>query len=135
MDELFGVLPLEKNQAGDYTQYSPLVLAYIGDAVYELYVRTRLVASENIKVNTLHKLATNYVKANGQSERFQTIEALLSEDELAVFKRGRNAKSHVPKNAEMNAYKRATGLEALVGMLYLCGKKERLDQLMSILLN
>ena len=123
------------NEKPDYSQYSPLVLAYIGDGVYELYVRVKLVEEGNAQVQQLHKRATQMVKAEGQSERFALIEPHLTEEEMSIFKRGRNAKSNVPKNAQMGDYKRATGLEALVGYLFLSAQKERLDALMEILLN
>lgn len=118
----------------DFSQYSPLVLAYMGDAVYELFVRRFLVSRENMPVAKLHKSATALVKAKGQSDRFLKVEAMLSEEEAAVFRRGRNAKSHVPKNADMADYKRATGVEALLGYLYLSGREERLTELIEVML-
>lgn len=110
--------------------YSPLALAYQGDAVYELMVRTYLLTKEEGSVNTLHKRAAAFVSAAAQSRFMETLEPKLSEEELDVYHRGRNAKSHSrPKNAEMIAYRRATGFEALFGFLYLCGREERLEEL------
>lgn len=109
--------------------YSPLALAYLGDAVYELYVRTYL-CHKNAPVHTLHKEATAYVKAEAQSKLMEVLEPLLTEEETAVYKRGRNAKSStVPKNADVLDYRRATGFEALLGYLYVSRQTERLETL------
>lgn len=115
-------------------EYSPLVLAYIGDAVYELYVRKKLVVGHNMPVDKLHKSATKLVNAGAQSESYKKIEEVLSEKETTIFKRGRNAKSTVPKNADMAEYRCATGLETLIGYIYLNGDKSRLDEIMSLIL-
>lgn len=115
-------------------EYSPLVLAYIGDAVYELYVRNMLVSEHNIQVDKLHKMAVSIVKSSAQAKSYHKIEQYLTEEELCVFKRGRNAKSSVPKNSDMSEYKIATGLEALIGYIYLSGDKNRLDEIMNIIL-
>lgn len=117
-----------------YDNYSPLVLAYIGDAVFELYVRKMLVEKGNMPVDRLHKMATGYVSAAAQSEAFKRLEENLTELEMSIYKRGRNTKSTVPKNADMAQYRMATGLEALVGYIYLKGGKDRLDEIMSIML-
>jgi ribonuclease-3 family protein len=112
-------------------EYSPLVLAYIGDAIYEVYVRTMIISKGNTAVNNMHKEAKKYVKASEQARIYHTIEAILTESEMSVFKRGRNAKSFtVPKNAVLSDYKHATGLEALVGYLYIDGQLERLMELL-----
>lgn len=121
-----------KNQANEY---SPLVLAYIGDAVFELYVRKMLVKSSSMPVDKLHKTATSYVKASAQSSSFKKIEDKLTEQEILIYKRGRNAKSTVPKNADMTDYRIATGLEALIGYIYLTNQKQRLDEIMSMILS
>lgn len=115
-------------------QYAPLVLAYIGDAVYEIYVRTRVIAENpNMPAYKLHKQSIKYVKAQAQSNSMLAVAELLSEQEEAVFKRGRNAKSAtVPKNADLADYRRATGFEALVGYLYLSEEKDRLEQIMKM---
>ena len=108
---------------------SPLVLAYIGDTIYESYIREYLIRKNiNKKVNDLHKSAIKYVNAKAQATVMHEIEEELSEDELRIYKRGRNQKSHTsPKNADIIDYKCATGFEALVGYLHLGGEKDRLD--------
>ena len=116
------------------SQLAPLVLAYIGDGVYELFVRTRVIEEhENMPAHKLHKKTVQYVKAQAQSESMNALLPCLTEEEEAVFRRGRNAKSHtVPKNADLMEYKRATGFEALIGYLYLSEETDRLNELMSI---
>lgn len=112
-------------------EYSPLVLAYIGDAIYEIYVRTMIISKGNTSVNNMNKEAKKYVKASEQARIYHNIENVLTEAEMSVFKRGRNAKSFsVPKNAEISDYRHATGLEALVGYLYIDGQVERLMELL-----
>ncbi|MPM35655.1 Mini-ribonuclease 3 [bioreactor metagenome] len=108
---------------------SPLVLAYIGDTVYETYIREYLITKNiNKKVNDLHKSAVKYVKAKAQATIIHEIEEQLTEEELRIFKRGRNQKSHTsPKNADIIDYKHATGFEALIGYLHLGKEKERLE--------
>lgn len=114
-------------------QYSALTLAYIGDCVFELYVRTYLIKDKDFPVKMLHKNATKYVKAAAQAEYFHKIEGILTEEETAVFHRGRNANSKPPKNADMIDYKIATGVEALIGYTYLKGDTERLMTLLGFL--
>ena len=108
---------------------SPLVLAYLGDTVYESYIREHLIRQNiNRKVNNLHKLAIQYSKAKAQATIIHELEDELTEEEMKIFKRGRNQKSHTsPKNADIIDYKCATGFEALVGYLYLNEEKERLE--------
>lgn len=115
-------------------QYSPLVLAYIGDAIYEAYVRNRVIEEhEDMPAYKLHRLSVEYVKAHAQSVSMLVAEPLLSEEEEAVYKRGRNAKSAtVPKNADLTDYRRATGFEALIGWLYLSKEEKRLEEIMKI---
>lgn len=110
---------------------SPLVLAYIGDTVYETYIREYLITKNiNKKVNDLHKSAVKYVKAKAQATIMHEIEEQLTEEELRIFKRGRNQKSHTsPKNADIIDYKHATGFEALIGYLHLGKEKERLEHI------
>lgn len=112
--------------------YSPLVLAYIGDSVYEVYVRERVLeANPAMPAYKLHREAVKYVKAAAQAKSIHIIEDTLDEDELSVYKRGRNAKSPtVPKNADVTDYRCATGFEALIGYLHLSGKNERVRELM-----
>ena len=118
----------------DVDNISPIVLAYIGDAVYDLYVRTKLIAESRTNVDRLHKAATGYVKAAAQAQSFRAVESVLTEQELSIFKRGRNAKSAVPKNADMGEYRVATGLETLVGYIYLKQDITRLNDIMNLIL-
>ena len=104
----------------DLRSYSPLTLAYIGDGVYELIIRTILVKKGNCPVNRLHKKASSLVKAGAQSACMEVIEEELTPEELSVYRRGRNAHSPtMAKHATMADYRRATGFEALMGYLYL----------------
>ena len=104
----------------DLRSYSPRTLAYIGDAVYELIIRTVLVKKGNCPVNRLHKKASSLVKAGAQSAIMEVIEEELTPEELSVYRRGRNAHSPtMAKHATMADYRRATGFEALMGYLYL----------------
>ena len=104
----------------DLRSYSPLTLAYIGDGVYELIIRTILVKKGNCPVNRLHKKASSLVKAGAQSAIVEVIEEKLTPEELSVYRRGRNAHSPtMAKHATMADYRRATGFEALMGYLYL----------------
>lgn len=114
---------------------SPLVLAYVGDTVYDLFVRTYLVNNSDASVHNLHVKAAKKVCAAAQSSAFRRIENMLSEDELTIYKRGRNSHlGSIPKNASVADYRTATGLEALVGFLYLSGCDSRLEEIMDILL-
>ena len=114
-------------------QYSPLTLAYIGDCVYELFVRTYLIRQSDCRMKKLHKAATEFVCARAQAELFHKIEGILTEEETEVYKRGRNTNSHPPKNADLRDYKSATGIEALIGFLYLTGNDGRITELLSYL--
>lgn len=114
----------------DLRTYSPLTLAYIGDAIFELVVRTVLVERKNTQAEKLHKAATKIVKAETQALMIEAIKEELTEEELAVYKRGRNAKAVTrAKNATMSEYRRATGFEALMGYLYLKGDIARMLEL------
>ncbi len=117
----------------DLRTYSPLTLAYIGDAIFELVVRTVLVERKNTQPEKLHKAATKIVKAETQAIMIEAIKEDLTEEEQAVFKRGRNAKAVTrAKNATMSEYRRATGFEALMGYLYLKGEMERMIELIRL---
>ncbi|MBS6396221.1 MAG: ribonuclease III [Clostridiales bacterium] len=114
----------------DIRTYSPLVLAYIGDGIYELIVRTILVGKGNCQANTLHKKASSHVKASAQAEMILSLQVDLTEEEMQVYKRGRNAKTvSMAKHATMHDYRHATGFEALMGYLYLTGQMERMIDL------
>lgn len=108
---------------------SPLVLAYLGDTVYESYIREHLIRQNiNRKVNDLHKSAIQYSKAKAQATIIHELQDELTEEEVRIFKRGRNQKPHTsPKNADIIDYKCATGFEALIGYLYLSEDRERLE--------
>ena len=117
----------------DIRTYSPLTLAYIGDAIYELVIRTILVEKGNTQVNKLHQRASKLVKASAQSEIIEKLKPYLTEEEMGIFKRGRNAKSFtMAKNASMSDYRRATGFEALMGYLYLTEQWDRMLDLSKI---
>lgn len=117
----------------DLRTYSPLTLAYIGDAIFELVVRTVLVERKNTQAEKLHKAATKIVKAETQALMIESIKDELTEEEMAVYKRGRNAKAVTrAKNATMSEYRRATGFEALMGYLYLKGDMERMIKLIHL---
>ena len=117
-------------QKQDVNGYSPLVLAYIGDCVYELVIRTKVVNSGNMQVSKMHKQSAQLVKASAQAEMVHGIMELLTDTEKKVYKRGRNAKSAtMAKNATMTEYRTATGFEALIGYLYLSGQRERMVEL------
>lgn len=125
LKELFGL------EDRDIRTYSPLTLAYIGDGIYELIIRTILVKQGNCPVNRLHKHASSLVKAAAQSAMMETIEPLLTEEEHSVYRRGRNAHSPtMAKHATMSDYRRATGFEALMGYLYL---KEDMPRMIALI--
>jgi len=114
-------------------QLSPVVLAYIGDAVFEIYVRQRLVAGYTRKPHELHRAATRHVSAAAQAKLLERWQPLLTGEEADIVRRGRNTKSgQPPKNADPADYRHATALECLVGYLYYRGDKERLEQLIDI---
>lgn len=111
----------------DLKTYSPLTLAFIGDVVYDLIIRTLVVENGNAPVNKLHRKVSSLVKAPAQMELFHRIEDRLTEEEMAVYKRGRNAKSFTSaKNASITEYRSATGFEALIGYLYLNNEFSRI---------
>ncbi len=114
----------------DVRTYSPLVLAYIGDAVYELLIRTRVINHGSMQVNKMHKKSASLVKAETQANLIKALMDGLTEEELAVYKRGRNAKSvTTAKHATMIDYRMATGFEALIGYLYLTEQTGRMLEL------
>lgn len=117
----------------DVKTYSPLSLAYMGDCVYELFIRTILVNEKNDKVNHYHKKASALVKAEAQAKLIKKLEPHLTEEEHAVYKRGRNAKSvTTAKHATVIDYRMATGFEALIGYLYLKKDLKRIVDLIKI---
>ena len=127
LDRLFQL----ENQ--DIRTYSPLTLAYIGDGVYEVVVRTILVRRGNCPVNQLHKRAVRLVKAGAQAEMARKLRPLLTAEEEEVFRRGRNAHSPtMPRHATVADYRHATGFEALIGWLYLQKRTDRLLELIHL---
>lgn len=114
----------------DVATYSPLALAYIGDGIYDLVIRSIVVGRGNTKASRLHYTTSQLVKAHAQSEMMHTLQPLLTEEEADVYRRGRNAKSPtMAKNATMSDYRRATGFEALMGYLYLTDRFDRILEL------
>lgn len=116
-----------KLQPVNVCAYSPLVLAYIGDAVYEVLIRTKVINRGSMQVNKMHKKSASLVKAESQANMIKVLQEELTEEELSVYKRGRNARSAtMAKHATMIDYRMATGFEALIGYLYLQSRYERL---------
>jgi ribonuclease III family protein len=111
-----------------------LALAYLGDAIFETYVRFHLLQNGQVKPNLLHREATKYVSAKAQSGVLHQLmeQGYFDDEEIAIIKRGRNAKSgSVPKNTDVQTYRYSTAFEALIGSLYLSGKKERLEDIIT----
>ena len=110
---------------------SPLTWAYVGDCVYELYIRTKLVNQTNLKPHKLHIETIKYVKAKAQAKRLEEIYEILTQEEKEIVRRGRNAQSHhLPKNANVQEYHHATAFEALIGYLYLTKKFKRVKEIL-----
>ena len=119
----------------EVNEISSLGLAHIGDAVYEILVRTYLITSGSTTGAHLHNDTTSLVNAGAQAEAADRILPLLSEEETGFYRRGRNADVHnIPKNATHAQYSRATGLEALFGAMYLLGRQDRLRELFSVIM-
>ncbi|MDE5943722.1 MAG: ribonuclease III [Clostridia bacterium] len=119
---------IEKERARNL---SPVTLAFVGDAVYSLYVREKLVLSTDFKTGELQKLTSQQVSAHGQSGLLEKLIPLFNEEETDIYKRGRNAKkSTKSKNASVAEYNRSTGFEAVIGYLYLTGQYKRIEQLL-----
>jgi ribonuclease III family protein len=118
------------NAQCDPKSFSPLTLAFVGDAVFEVFVRERLVCMGNRPVNDLHRLSVEQVCSRAQAQFSERLLPVLTEEESEAFRRGRNAHTnHVPKNSEVSDYHAATGFESLFGYLYLCGQMDRLREL------
>lgn len=130
LDFLLKSFDIEKKEA---REFSPLVLAYVGDAVYEFIIRSILVSRGNRPVNKLNKDATSLVKAGAQADIIKLLKPELNEEEFVIFKRGRNSSPHtMAKNASMSDYKYATGFESLIGFLYLDNQFERALELVRL---
>lgn len=127
---MFGLSTLDEQSAKNL---STQVLAFVGDAVYTLYIREKLTLSTNLKGRNLHNEVTSFVKATGQSDFIGKILPMLNETEVAIFKRARNHKTlSSAKNASIVDYRRATGLEAVIGYLYLTGNMKRLTTILNL---
>ncbi len=118
----------------DVNRISMLGLAHVGDGVYELLVRTMLCTDGHLAIQDLHRTTVRYVNAPAQARAMEKLLPLLTEEESAIYRRGRNAKVHgVPQNASVAEYHSATGLEALFGWLYLLGRSERISELFALI--
>ena len=125
---------IEKNEI-EVNMMSPLTWAYVGDAVYELYIRTHLVNKTNLKPHKLHIEAIKYVKAQSQAQALKKIEVNLTEKEKEIVRRGRNTENHhVAKNASVQDYMYSTAFEALIGYLYLTNQEKRIKELVEIII-
>jgi ribonuclease-3 family protein len=133
MTDFFNSIEFLNIDNKDVGKMSPLVLAYIGDTVYEIYIRTMIVCDHNDPVNILHRESVKYVCAKAQAGIVEKITGFLTEEELYILRRGRNAKSGtIPKNANVFEYRYATGFEALVGYLYLYKNFDRLNEILKL---
>ena len=136
MDLLEGLNQHLKLEPFKTNTYSPVALAYMGDSIYDLIIRTMVVNKGAKAVGKMHKEVSGYVNAKAQAEIYYKIEPLLTEEERAVFRRGRNAKSNsTPKNADLKTYKHATGFEAILGYLYMSDNLDRIIELVALGLN
>ena len=132
MKEIESIIP-RKKEIEEVKLMKPLVWAYIGDCIYELFIRMNLVNSTNLNPHKLHIESIKYVKAKAQAETLSKIYATLTEEEKDIVRRGRNAEAHhLPKNAELIDYKYATAFEALIGYLYLSKQDSRLKEILDI---
>lgn len=112
---------------------SPLTWAYVGDAVYELYIRTHLTNISNVKPHKLHLESIKYVKAGAQAEMLNKLEDILTDEEKEIVRRGRNQENHhLPKNVSTAEYSKSTAFEALIGYLYLAKEEGRLEEILNI---
>lgn len=135
MSDLGKIMQSFELEAQDYRTFSALTLAYIGDCVFEMVVRTVVIHHSKKAVNDLHKKAIKFVKAESQALMMQGLldEEILTEEERNIYKRGRNTKSHTSaKNASIASYRKATGFEALIGYLYVTNQMERILELTKV---
>ena len=117
---------------GKINTMSPLTWAYIGDAVYELYIRQHFIQTTNLKPNKLHREATKFVKASAQAETLEKLKEYLTEEEQEIVRRGRNTQNHhLPKNANPTDYMYSTAFEGLIGYLYLTKQEKRLNEILT----
>lgn len=128
---MVGLINREKDET-EVNLMSPLVWAYVGDSVYEVFIRNELVNKTKLKPHKLHIASIKYVKAEKQAEILRNIYEDLTDEEKDIVRRGRNAENHhLPKNASVQDYAYSTAFEALIGYLYLSKKDERLKELLS----
>lgn len=133
MDELLEKILPENIKKQDINLISPLVWAYVGDAVYELYIRSHLVNTTKLNPHKLHIESIKYVKAGAQSKILENIMPNLTEEEKDIVRRGRNVQNHhLPKNANVTEYMYSTAFEALIGYLYLTKQKDRLYDILKM---
>lgn len=126
LDSVFGL------SSKDWKLYSPLTLAYLGDAVYEMVIRTICVKRANMQTQKLHRKVTGYVSAKAQAKMMDALAGELTEEEESIYRRGRNSKPYTKaKNASLEEYLKATGFEALIGYLYLQKEYERMNALIA----
>jgi len=126
------IIDREKNEM-DVNMLSPLTWAYVGDAVYELYIRTNLVNNTKLKPHKLHIESIKYVKAKAQADILKRIDEFLTDEEKEIVRRARNAENHhLPKNADPADYMYSTAFEGLIGFLYLTKKDERLKEILKM---
>lgn len=129
---MYGFFPEMSVQ--DVNKISMLGLAHVGDAVYELLYRSKLCTDGHTAVAEMHRMTVAFVRAEAQAEAAAKLLSVLTQEEMSVYKRGRNAKvNSVPHNADIGQYHAATGLEALFGWLYLLGRTERINELFNII--
>ncbi len=130
MTKIEEIIP-RKKQLEEVRLMPPLVWAYIGDCIYEIYIRMQLVNNTKLHPHELHVETTKYVKAQAQAQVLTKIEKILTEEEKEIVRRGRNAQNHhLPKNSSLAEYSKATAFEALIGYLYLSKQDERLSQIL-----
>jgi ribonuclease-3 family protein len=130
MEKEFLNATIDKQQA---REMNPLVLAFIGDSIQMLYVRKRLALSHGVKSGKLHKLALLSVSAAGQADTLESIKDFLTQEETEIYKRARNSKTaSAAKNAKITDYRKATGLEAVLGYLYITGQSQRLEEILDL---
>lgn len=115
-------------------EVSSLALAYLGDAVLEIYIRDYVIRMGKTKIDQLHRSAVKFVNAKAQSKVYDSIQSLLKDDEMIILRKGRNAKKNIPKNVEMVDYRKSTGVEALLGYLFLKGDNDRIKELVDYII-
>lgn len=115
-------------------EVSSLALAYLGDAVLEIHIRDYVIRMGKTKIDQLHRSAVKFVNAKAQSKVYDSIQDILNNDELVILRKGRNAKKNIPKNVEMVDYRKSTGVEALLGYLFLKGDNDRIKELVNYII-